>query len=100
MTRALKTGQIKKASDLPAARLYEANAQLVLSCDNPSLYQSSLVDEYVMAHEDGGLSPASLVQIARRAIELSFLEEERKANMLRDFDFLANSPQARLLDED
>lgn len=100
MTRALKTGQVKKASDIPAARLHEANAQLVLSCDNPSLYHSSLVDEFLLAREDGGLSPGSLVQIARRTIELSFLEEERKASMLRDFDFLANSPQARFLDQD
>ena len=100
MTRALKTGRYKKASDIPAARLLEANAQLVLSCDNPSLYHSSLVDEFVLAHEDGGLSPASLVQIARRAIEISFLEDESKASMLRDFDFLANSSQARYLDHD
>ena len=66
----------------------------------PRSTKSSLVDEYVLAHEDGGLSPDSLVQMARRSIELSFLDDERKANMLRDFDFLANSPQARLLDQD
>ncbi|MCY4064584.1 MAG: hypothetical protein OXG53_19640 [Chloroflexi bacterium] len=100
MTRALKTGQMEKAQDIPAARLQEANAQLVLSCDNPSLYHSSLLDEYVMAREDCGLSSESLVQMARRAIELSFLDGERKANMLRDFDFLANSPQARFLDQE
>ena len=100
MTRALKTGQIKKAADIPAARLHEDNAQLALSCDNPSLYQSSLVNEYVLAREDGGLSPASLIQIARRSIELSYLEDERKANLLRDFDILANSPQARTLDQE
>ena len=100
MTRALKTGQIKKAADIPAARLQESDAQLVLSCDNPSLYGSSLVDEYVLAREDCGLSANSLIQIARRSIELSYLEAERKASMLRDFDFLANSPQARFLDQE
>ncbi len=100
MTRALNTGQVEKAPDIPAARLYEANAQLVLSCDNPSLYHSSLVDEYVLAREECGLSPEILVQMARRSIELSLLDDERKTSMLRDFDFLANSPQARFLDQD
>ena len=97
ITRALKTGQVDKAPDIPAARLQESNANLVLSCDNPSLYRSSLIDEYVLAREECGLSVDSLVQMARRSIELSFLDAERKDIMLRDFDFLANSPQARSL---
>ncbi len=98
ITHALKTGQADKAPDIPIQRLLDHNAQLALSCDNPSLYQSSLVDEYVLAHEEYGIAADTLVQLARRSIELSFLAAERKENMLRNFDIQANSPQARFLD--
>ena len=99
ITRALKMRPADEASAIPASRLLERNAQLVLSCDNPSLYHSSLVDEYVLAREDCGLSADSLVQIARRSIEISFLDAERKDSMLQDFDFVANSSHARNLDD-
>ena len=98
ITRALKTGQADKAPDIPIQRLLDRKAQLALSCDKPSLYQSSLIDEYVLAHEEYGIASDTLVQLARRSIELSFLDAERKENMLRNFDMQANSSQARFLD--
>ena len=98
ITRALKTGNIETATDIPVSRLLDRNAQLVLSCDCPSLYQKSLVDEYVLAREACGLSLDSITQLARRSIELSLLDSERKDNTLRDFDFQVNSSQARFLD--
>ena len=100
MTRALKRSQVKKANELPLTRQLERDAPLVLSCDSPSLYQSSLVDEYVLAREECGLPAASVIQMARRSIELSFLDEERKESILRDFDFQASSAQGRFLDQD
>jgi len=98
ITRALKMGQADKASDIPIQRLLDRNAKLALSCDNPSLYQSSLVDEYVLAQEEYGIASDTLVQLARRSIELSLLDAERKETMLRNFDIQANSSQSRFLD--
>lgn len=96
--RALKRGEFNETSDIPVKRLLERNAPLVLSCDNPSLYQSTLLDEFVMARETHGIAVDEIIQLARRSIELSFLNAERKETMLRDFDLKANSPQARFLD--
>ncbi len=100
LSRALLRGQAEKAADLPLRRLLDGKAPLALSCDNPSLYQRSLVDEYVSAREDCGLSADAVIQLARRSIELAYLDAERKESLLRAFDFQASSPQARAFDRD
>ena len=100
ISRALRTGQVAKAADLPLRRLLEGEARLALSCDNPSLYKGSLIDEYVMARDDCGLDAAAVIQLARRSIELSYLDAESKENLLRAFDFQASSPQAKAFDRD
>ena len=65
----------------------------------PSLYQSTLIDEYALAHDDCGLTLDELVQLARRSIELSYLDEERKDNLLRSFDSEVESAKATFLSE-
>ena len=96
--RALVFGEVETLADIPLKRLLRHNAALVLSCDKPSLYRSTLLDEYESAHSDFGIAPEALIQMARRSIELSYLEAERKETMLRNFDLIANSAQSRLLD--
>ncbi len=96
--RALQRREFNETADIPIERLLARKAPLVLSCDNPSLYQSTLLDEFVMAREEHGIAVDEIIQLARRSIELSFLGAERKESMLRDFDLQANSPQARFLD--
>ena len=96
--RVLNSGDEENITASRLVRLQKRSAQLVLSCDRPSLYQSSLVDEYVLAHEKYGIALEELIQLARRSIELSLLDSERKETMLRNFDLIANSPQARFLD--
>jgi aminodeoxyfutalosine deaminase len=97
MSRALKSSLAENAADLPLKHLLESNAQIVLSCDKPSLYKNSLVDEYVMARDDCGISVDQLVDLARRAIPLSFMDADRKESMLRNFDFEAESARTRFL---
>ena len=97
VARALGSGLVENAADLPLKRLLESDVQIVLACDKPSLYQSSLVDEYVMAHDDCGVSVDQLIHMARRSIELSFMDAELKESSLRDFDFEAKSAQAKFL---
>ena len=77
--------------------LWDRHAKLALSCDYPSLYPSSLVDEYLLAQAACDIPSSDLTQLARRSIELSFQDRERKEAMLRDFDAKANSNQARFL---
>lgn len=97
IARSLATGQMKAAPHAHLPQLLESKVDLVLSCDQPSLYQRTLIDEYVMAHEECGIATDTLVQLARRAIELSRMDAERKENILRNFDFELKTARARFL---
>ncbi len=97
VTRAISTGLAPQASDFPLQLLSESDALIALSCDRPSLYQSSLIDEYASAGEDCGIGAEQLIRLARAAIELSFMDAERKENMLRDFDLAAKAALGKFL---
>ena len=99
LTRALRMGLVETANDYPLKHLLDSNLQIALSSGMPSLYQSTLIDEYALAHDDCGLTLDELVQLARRSIELSYLDEERKDNLLRSFDSEVESAKATFLSE-
>lgn len=98
IARSLAAGQTKTAPHAHLPQLLESKVDLVLSCDQPSLYQRTLIDEYVMAHEEYGIATDTVVQLARRAIELSRMDAERKETMLRSFDFELKTARARFLE--
>ena len=98
ISRSLATGQTKTAPHTHLSNLLESKVDVVLSCDQPSLYQQTLIDEYVMAHEEEcGIATATVVMLARRAIALSRMDYERKENMLRNFDFELKTARAQFL---
>ncbi len=97
ISRSLASGQKKAAPHTHLSQLLECKVDVVLSCDQPSLYQRTLVDEYVLAHEECGIVSDAVVALARRAIELSLMDDERKENMLRSFDFELKTAKARFL---
>ena len=86
LNRALKTGVVAEASALPLRQLLESDMHVALSAGAPSLYGSTLIDEYMLAHEACGLSLEEIIELARRAIRLSFLDEERKAALLTRYE--------------
>ncbi len=86
VSRALRRGLAENASAYPLRTLVDNNVQVLLASGMPRLYQSSLVDEYVMAVEQCGLDLSDVVDLARRSIQLSFLEDERKKTLLDKFD--------------
>ncbi len=94
MSRAQRLGMIKTMGDYPLKALYEANVQIMLSSGMPSLYGTTLNDEYVAAAEECGLQIDDLILIMRRSIENSFLDAERKAELLQRFEFDAKTALA------
>ncbi len=87
MSRAQRLGLIKKMSDYPLKTLHEAKVQIMLASGMPSLYGTTLIDEYVAAVEECGLEVDDLIAIMRRSIDMSYLDDERKAKLLRRFEF-------------
>lgn len=91
ISRAQCLGLTKSASDYPLRQLTDRDMRLALSSGMPALYQTTLIDEYVMASEACGLDVDEVLRLARRSIELSFMDAERKDALLHRFDFEANS---------
>ena len=85
LTRALRHGWIEEIEAYPLRKFYDEGVPLVLGTDMPSLYHTSLVDEYTNAVEAGGLSLDELDEIALNAVRSSFMPEEKKAAMLEHF---------------
>lgn len=81
----------------PLRSLIDSKIPVALSSGMPSLYKSTLVDEYMLAHERCELSLEELIALARRSIELAFLDAERKDTLLRRFDFDVKAARARWL---
>ncbi len=86
ISRALRLGLIQQASDYPLQQLFDSGLPIILSSGMPSLYQTSLVDEYMLAHEACGLGIDEIVELAKRSIVLSYMDDEAKASLLTSFE--------------
>ena len=96
LSRAKRHGLVETLADHPLKQLLENDVQVVLSSGMPSLYQSTLTDEYVLAHEECGLAVEDLVQLARRSIEVSYLDAEGREALLQRFDLEVTAAQAEM----
>lgn len=99
LNRALRLGLVKTVADYPLRQLLEGDMQLALSSPMPSLLHSTLTDEFVAAHEACGLEIDQVIRLARRSIELSFMDDERKDTLLRRFDMELSTARAQWLHE-
>jgi adenosine deaminase len=85
MARSLASGKIASYSDFPLRRLYDDGAVISLGSGMPSLYHTTLNQEYLVATEAIGLSIDELEAIALNAIGASFLADEVKVAMKAEF---------------
>lgn len=97
LSRAQGLGLTKSASEFPLRQLFDRDVQVMLSSGMPALYGSTIVDEYVMAHESGGFDIADVIQLARRSIEFSCMDAEKKDALLRRFDIDVETARGRWL---
>jgi len=84
-TSNLRTGALARQSGIPCPRiedfplraLFDSGVRLALSTDDPAMFATSLVREYVQA-ERLGLKPHELVRLAEMSFESAFLAPEEK----------------------
>lgn len=86
LSRAVALGYIDQVSDYPLQTLFDSNLNIMLSSGMPSLYKSTLTEEYIMAHEECGLEIDEIVELIKRSIEYSFMDDDKKADILATFD--------------
>lgn len=75
----------------PLRALIEAGVCVTINSDDPTLFNTSLHQEYLHAVHDCGLSLGQLVTVARNAIRVSYLPEVEKASLLAEFDAVCHT---------
>ena len=74
------------ATEVPLRRLVDSGAQIALGADDPLLFGSRLVDQYVSAREDHGLDDAEIAELARSSIRISRAPGGVREQSLADID--------------
>lgn len=83
ITSNLRTGCCSRLEEHPVRQYFENGLMVTLNSDDPALFGSNLADEYLIAHEDFGLTLEHLRELAGNSIEASFLAPGRKLALLR-----------------
>jgi adenosine deaminase/aminodeoxyfutalosine deaminase len=81
-TSNVATGVLARWEDHPLPRFLEAGLVVTLNSDDPGMFGTSLEQEFARAATTFGLSPATLAELSRNAVNSSFLPEEEKQRLL------------------
>jgi len=100
MTRDLRSEKFENYTDYPLQKLYDENISVMLGSGLPTLYQSTLTDEYLAAAEHFEFGLDEIQEIALNSINHSFLPDEDKATMLAEFLEAYGELQAELFPEE
>ncbi len=73
-------------SDVPLRQLVDAGARVALGADDPLLFGSRLVDQYVSARVDHRMSDDELADLARASVDGSFAPARVKQEILAEVD--------------
>ncbi|MDO8105756.1 adenosine deaminase [Isoptericola sp. b441] len=80
---------------VPLRTLVAAGATLALGADDPLLFGSRLVDQYVLARQVHGFSDHELAELARGSIHASRASQATKARLLAGVDAWLAAPASR-----
>ncbi|MET9338021.1 adenosine deaminase [Nonomuraea sp. NPDC003804] len=83
------TGQVGRIEDHPLPRMLEEGLFVTLNSDDPPMFATTLAAEYRVAAHVFGMGQAELAQLARNAVQASYLAEDRKRGLLAEIDALA-----------
>ncbi len=74
----VRTGECRSFADHPLRRYFDLGLFVTLNSDDPALFGSDLVNEFLLAHTQQGFSSEELRQLAANSIRASFLPENEK----------------------
>ena len=88
-TSNVRTGCCKSMDEHPLRHYFDCGLMVTLNSDDPPMFGSDLLDEYVLAAEHFGFMLEQMRELAANSIEASFLPAERKLALLRQVDLYA-----------
>ncbi len=84
----VRTGCCRRLEDHPVRRMFDQGLMITLNSDDPSMFQTTLNQEYQLAHEVFHFTEDQLREVARNSFEASFLPAEKKIFYLSKVDNL------------
>ncbi len=75
----VRTGAIGKMEEHPLRRYFDAGVLVSLATDDPAMFETDLVTEYLLAHEKFGFTRDELARLAANSFQASFLSDEEKS---------------------
>ncbi|MEV6605177.1 adenosine deaminase [Kutzneria sp. NPDC051319] len=83
-TSNLRTQQVATIADHPVGRMLSAGVIVTLNTDDPPMFEATLEGEYLAVAEAFGLGAGDLRQLARNAVDASFLPAAAKSSLLAE----------------
>jgi adenosine deaminase/aminodeoxyfutalosine deaminase len=83
VTSNVRTGCCPGYDDHPVRQYFDAGLMVTINSDDPPMFGSDLLGEYVLAQERYGFTLEQMRELAANAVEASFLEPSRKLELLR-----------------
>jgi len=83
ITSNIKTGCCKAFEEHPVKDYFESGLMITLNSDDPPMFGSDLLGEYVLAQERYGFTMDQMRELAANAVEASFLDPTQKLNLLQ-----------------
>jgi aminodeoxyfutalosine deaminase len=86
VTSNIRTGCCKSFEEHPVKMYFESGLMVTINSDDPPMFGSNLLDEYVLVHERFEFSLEQMRELAANAVEASFLPPERKLDLLQQVE--------------
>jgi adenosine deaminase/aminodeoxyfutalosine deaminase len=83
ITSNIKTGCCKGFDVHPVKEYFESGLMITLNSDDPPMFGSDLLGEYVLAQQLYGFTMEQMRELAANAVEASFLDPARKLKLLQ-----------------
>ena len=82
VTSNLRTGCCLKVEDHPVREYFEGGLMVTLNSDDPPMFGSNLLEEYILVQREFELALEQMRELAANSVEASFLPAERKLKLL------------------
>lgn len=81
----LRTGVVPSIKEHPIREYFDKGLLVTVNSDDPSLFHTSMNNEYLQLHEHLNFSLSELYQISLNSVQTAFIDEGKKSKLHRKF---------------